>query len=42
MVTFGDMTVLKEPHSPYKTLFDVEKGTLSHENTYYIDVTYGN
>ena len=36
------MSILKEPRSPYNTLFDSKKVVLSHKNTYYIDVTCGN
>jgi len=38
MVTCGSMTVLKEPHSSYNTLFDGKKAALSLKNTYRIDV----
>jgi len=39
MVTDDGMTVLKEPHSTYTTLFDDKKMVLSHENSYFWDVT---
>lgn len=41
-VTCGSMTVLKEPHSPYNTLFGSKKVALSHKNTYYIELTCRN
>jgi len=40
MVTCGSMTVLKEPHSSYNTLFDGKKAALSLKNTYRIDVIW--
>ena len=39
MVTDDGMTVLKEPHSTYTTLFDDKKMVLSHENSYLWDIT---
>lgn len=33
MISYDSMTVLKEPHSPYSTLFEGKKGSLSHEST---------
>ncbi|AGF79750.1 hypothetical protein UWK_03223 [Desulfocapsa sulfexigens DSM 10523] len=35
IVSVKDATVLKEPEIAYSTVFDAEKGTLSHKNTYY-------
>ena len=41
-VTCGSKTVLKEPHSPYNTLFGSKKVALNHKNTYYIELTCRN
>jgi hypothetical protein len=37
-MTCDSMSVLKELHTPYRTLFDGKKAPLSLENTYFISL----